>query len=98
MKNSCPFYLIFQVLKVLLIKICKIEPPDLFFLLLFLLAFTSADIIFRKYLELHSTLLSEKKYLRQKFSFSNGFTNYHTPQSLNGQNPLSVTKDFFDAS
>ena len=41
-------------------EICKIEPPDLYFLL-FLLAFiTPADTIFHKYLELHSTL-SEKK-------------------------------------
>ena len=42
------------------LKICKTEPPDLF-LLLFLLAFTSANITFHKFLELYSTLLSEKK-------------------------------------
>ena len=34
MKNTCPFYNVFQVLKVLLIKICKIQPPDFYFLLL----------------------------------------------------------------
>ena len=27
MKNTCPFYIVFQVL----INICKIEPPDLLF-------------------------------------------------------------------
>ena len=59
MKNTCPFYIICQVLKVLLIKICKIEPPDL--LLLFLLA--SADIIFYNFLELHSTLSQKKIFI-----------------------------------
>ena len=29
MKNTCPFYIVFQVLQVLLIKICKyIQPPE----------------------------------------------------------------------
>ena len=32
MKNAQPFYTVFQVLKVLLIKIYKIQPPDLLFL------------------------------------------------------------------
>ena len=32
MKNTCPFCIVFQVLKVCLIKMCKIEPPDLPFL------------------------------------------------------------------
>ena len=32
MKNIYPFCIVFQVLKVLLIKICKIQPPDLLFL------------------------------------------------------------------
>ena len=32
MKNTGPFYIVFQVLKVLLIKICKIQPSDLLFL------------------------------------------------------------------
>ena len=31
MKNTCPFYIVFQNLKVCLIKICKIQPPDLLF-------------------------------------------------------------------
>ena len=38
MKNACPFYNAFQVLKLLLIKICKIQ-PTIFYFLLFLLAF-----------------------------------------------------------
>ena len=50
------------------LKICKTEPPDLF-LLLFLLAFTSANITFHKFLELYSTLLSEKKIWFTNFPF-----------------------------
>ena len=53
------------------LKICKIEPSHLLFLL-FSLAFASAGIIFQKYLELHSTI-SEKKYFRHKFSFLTDF-------------------------
>ena len=56
---------VFQVLKVRLI--CKIEPPDLLFLIVFL-AFTSADIIFHKFLELHS-VLSVKKIFVTNFLF-----------------------------
>ena len=36
MKNTCPFYIVFQVLKVCLIKVCKIQPPDLLFLVVFI--------------------------------------------------------------
>ena len=62
MKNTCPFYIVyvFEVLKVLLIFLA-------------VLGFTSANMIFHKFLELHSTL-SEKKDFRHKFSFFNGFT------------------------
>ena len=31
-KNTYPFYIVFQVLKVLLVKICKTHPPDPLFL------------------------------------------------------------------
>ena len=61
------FHILFQALKVLLIKICKIQALDLLFLVV-LLAFTSADINFRKLLELHSTL-SEKRIFVTNFSF-----------------------------
>ena len=61
------FHILFQALKVLLIKICKIKALDLLFLVV-LLAFTSADINFRKLLELHSTL-SEKRIFVTNFSF-----------------------------
>ena len=56
-----------KVLKVLPIKICKIEPPDLLFIVV-LSAFTSADIVFHKFLDLHSTL-TEKKIFVMNFPF-----------------------------
>ena len=70
MKNTCPFYIVFQVLKVLLTKNFKIKPTDLLFLVVVFLAssFTSADIIFRKILELHLTF-SEKKIFVTNFLF-----------------------------
>ena len=72
MKNMSPSYFVFQVLKVLLIKICKMQPlggRDLLFLVYIdVLDFTSANIIFHKYLELHSTL-SEKKTFVTNFAF-----------------------------
>ena len=69
MKNTRPFYILFKVFKVLLTKICKMQPPDLLFLVVFiLLAFTSADIIFHKFLEFHSTL-SEKIFQSRIFLF-----------------------------
>ena len=65
-KTTCPFYIVVQVLKKLLIKSCKNSHQ--IFSLLFLLAFTSANIIFQKFLELHSTL-SEKKIFVMNFPF-----------------------------
>ena len=53
-----PFYTSVQVLKVLLI-----------FLMFYSSFYTSADIIFDKLLQLHSTLLSEKKILSSNFLF-----------------------------
>ena len=56
-----------------------------FYLLLFLLAFTSADIIFHKFLELHSTL-SEKKI----FVTNNRFTNPPPPPPPLPRTPLTA--------
>ena len=88
MKNTCPFYIVFQVLNIHLIKICKIEPPDLLFLVVFTSFYVSRYIIFHKFSELHS-ILSVKKIFVTDFLF-NGFT--QNPHPLNGQNLLSVTK------
>ena len=57
----------FQVLKVLLIKICEIQSLYLLSLVI-LLAFTSADI-FQKFLELEHSTLSAKKIFITNFSF-----------------------------
>ena len=42
MKNACLVFIVFQVLKVLLMKILKMQPP-IFYFLLFLLPFTLAE-------------------------------------------------------
>ena len=94
MKNTCPFYcIVFQVLKELLKKIIKCS-YQIFYFLLFLVAFTSADIIFHKFLELHSTLSEKKKAFPHKLSFL-AFTQPPSPYLLNNsQNSLSTTKVF----
>ena len=78
-------FTLFQVLKVPLIKICKIQHSHhIFYFLLFLLNFTSADIIFHKFLELHSTF-SEKKISVMNFPFlTDSLKPSHHP--LNSQN------------
>ena len=81
MKNTCPFYTVFQFLKVLLnlIKICKIHKT------------ISADMIFQKFLELHSTL-SEKKIFVTNFPFLMDSLKPHP--LMYDQNQLSMTKVF----
>ena len=43
-----------------ILKFVREQSNQIFFFLLFLLAFTSANIIFHKFLELHSVLLVKK--------------------------------------
>ena len=80
-------------------KFVRWEPPDLLFLVIFIIP--SADIIFHKFLELH-LILSVKKIFVLNFLF-NGFTQppfphlTHSPPPsplFNDQNLLSVTKVF----
>ena len=52
MKNMTPFYIVCQVLKVLLFK----TSHQILYFMLFYISFLSADIIFYKFLKLHSTL------------------------------------------
>ena len=91
MKNTCPFYyMVFQVLKVLLIKICKMQPLDLLFFVVFISFYISRyhfSQIFRS-----SFNIIWKKDFRHKFSFFNGFT--QTPHPINSSNRLGVTKFF----
>ena len=92
-KNKCSFYTAFQVLDVLLRKICRIHP--LIFYFLFLLAFTSADIIFHNFLERHSTLSEKKKIFATNYLFlTDSLKPPSTAHLLNNQNPLSATKFF----
>ena len=85
MKNTCSFYIVFQVLKVFLIKICKIQPLDL----LFLVAFISFYISRYHFSQLHSTL-SEKKIFVTNFPFLTDSPKVPTPLQLK-----RVTKVFF---
>ena len=87
MKNTYLFYIVFQVLKVLLIKICKVQPPCLLFLFVFIL--TSAGT--HKFLELHSKI-SEKKMFSSRIFFLTDLL--RPPHPLKCQNPLNVTKVF----
>ena len=61
-----------------IIKICKTEPPDLLFLVFNSFYASIADIIFHKFLELHSEL-SVKKYLSQIFFFNRFTQTPHPP-------------------
>ena len=91
MKKTNPFYIVFQVLKVLFCKIIH----QIFYLLLFYISFH----ISRHHFSFHSFSTSFniiwKKDFCHKFSFFNGFTQ---PHLLNSQNPLSMTKVFCQCS
>ena len=94
MKIKCPFYVVFQVLDVFLIRICKIKPLDLLFLFLFLLlVFTSAVQISRT-----SFNIIWKKIFVTNFPFLASLLK--SPHPFNGQNMLSLTvfKAFVDCS
>ena len=90
MESTYLSYIVFQVLIVLLIKICEIQPPDLLFLFVFISFYIS-----RYYLsQISRTSFKNtwKKHFRYKFFFLTDLLRY--PHTLNGQNLLSVTKDF----
>ena len=74
-----------------LINICQIWNPYIFYSLLFSLAFASADIIFQKYLKVHSAV-TQKKICGTNFPFLTD--SLKSPHPLNCQNPLSVTERF----
>ena len=61
MKNTHPlaFYIVFKFWRILLIKIVGYS-HWIFYLFCFMLAFTSTDIVFHRFLELHSTLSGKK--------------------------------------
>ena len=88
------FYIVFQILKVLLIKIFRIQSLDLLFLVVFISFYINRyhfSQVFR-----NSFNIIWKKDFRHKFSFFNGFTQLPLPNHpLNSQNPLSMTEFFF---
>ena len=97
------FYVVFRVLKVLLVKICKVRSLDLLFLVVFISFYISRYFsrVFRT-----SFNIIWKKDFRHIFSFFNGFTqppsppptHIPPPPSLNSQDPLTVTKTFCQCS
>ena len=82
-------YIIFQVLKVLLIKIFKVQPPDLLFIIVFITFYISRYHFSQSFRT--SFNIIRKKDFRHKFSFFNRFTQTPSPHPLNGQNMLSRT-------
>ena len=89
-KNVCPFYTVFQVLEVLLIKICKIQPLDLLFLVIFI-SFYINRYHFSQIFKTSFSIIWKKDFCH-KFSFFNRVT--QTPTPLNGQNLRSMTRVF----
>ena len=91
MKNTCLFYIISQVLKVILIKSYIIELPVLLFLVL------HQQIDFVQVFRTSFFIIGKKKICHQ-FSFFNGFTqllNNPLTYSHSSQNPISVRKCVF---
>ena len=85
MESTYIFYIAFQVLKVLPIKICKIQPPDLLFLFV-LFTFTSGGI-FHKFLDFIRRYL--KKIFSSRIFLFSGFAQTpppHPPISLHFPN------------
>ena len=74
------------------IKICKMSHQSLIFS--FILVFTSADIIFHKFLELHSTLSARKIFIMNLPSLMDPLKPSHPTPLSNSQNLLSVMKLF----
>ena len=83
------FYIVFQVLKVFLIKISKIQPLDLVFLDVILSFYISRYHFAQTFRTSFNIIWKKKKEFCDKFSFFNGFSQ-SLPHSLNGQNLLSM--------
>ena len=89
-------YIVFQVLKVLLIKICEMQSLDVLFLVVFISFYISRynfSHVFRT-----SFNIIWKKDFRRKFSFFNGFTQTPTPLPPWQPKFASVTNAFCQCS
>ena len=91
------FYIVFQVLKVLLIKICKIQSLDLLFLVVFISFYISR--YFSQVFRTSFNIIWKTDFHHKLYSLS---PPTQTPPRhshlLNSQNPLSVTNDFSQCS
>ena len=90
------FYIVSQVLKVLLIKICKIESLDLLFLVVFI-SFYISWYHFSEVFRTYSRLYIWKKDFRHKFSFFSGFNPSHPPAYLRAKICFAWQKFFVNA-
>ena len=88
MESTYIFYIAFQVLKVLPIKICKIQPPDLLFLFV-LFTFTSGGI-FHKFLDFIRRYL--KKIFSSRIFLFSGFAQTPPPHPPISPYPLKRPK------
>ena len=93
MKNTPSFYIVFQLLQVTHKHLWD-KPPDPISRC-FMLVFTSADIIFYKLLELHSSLSVKKIFVTNCPFLRDSLKHLHPPKS---QNLLSVTTVFRQCS
>ena len=81
-----------QVLKLRLIKICKMQPPDLLFLFVFISFYVSSYHFSKTF----RTSFNNIRKNNTNFSFS--MDSLRFPHPLNSRNPLSVTKVFCQCS
>ena len=91
-KNLCPFYIAFQVLKVYtstLIKICKIHLPNLLGFFVFISFYISRYQFFSNLYRTENFIQHLKKNCH-KFSFLNGFTQTPPAPPFYDQNLLSA--------
>ena len=94
MKNTYVFYIVFKVLKLLLIKICKIQPPYLLFLFVFIGFYISIRYHFSKNFRTSFKNIWKKNIFITTFPLLTDSLRPPSAHPFNGQNPLSVTKNF----
>ena len=98
MKNASPFHIVFQVLKVLLIKLCKIQSPDFLLLVVFISFYISRYYFSQLFRTSFNITYLKKRFFVTNFLFLNGFTHSHnphpTPHPLNDEDSLSMGESF----
>ena len=92
MKNTPTVYIVFQVLKVLLTKNCKISHQIFYFLLLYISVYISRHHFSQMFRTVFNII--GKKDFFMNFPFLMNSIKPPTLHALNGQNWISVTKVF----